>query len=100
MESEKKYFAGWWFWVLLLIIISIIALGALNVGQRVFGVAAERIIFENSIQRSQAEKTERSILESQLREIEVRLRDSTLTESERIDLKAHQANLRSRINSM
>lgn len=100
MDTEKKEFAGWWLWVLLLVIVSIGALSITGFGSRFLSVTADRVIFENSYQKSAADKAKQSALQSQLSEIEARLRSSNLTDEMRVDLEAQASGMRVQLNAL
>lgn len=100
IENEKKYFGGWWIWILLLVIFTMVALTALRAGGLVFWTAVEREVFEQSYQRSAAEQAKFNMLNAELTGAETRLRSGGLTASQRSDLEAQAAALRLQINAM
>lgn len=94
MEKEKKYFASWWFWVLFLVIITVIMLGGLKIAS----VIGERVVFEQSFQYKEARKTEIATFEAQLAEIERQLRSTTLEENVRVNFEAQALAIRIQLN--
>lgn len=94
IEKEKKYFAGWWLWVLLLIVIT----SVVGFGLRFTGVVGERIIFENSYQKDAADNAKRDMLEAELVGINARLRSGVLNETQRADLEANKAAVQFQLN--
>lgn len=83
METEKKYFAGWWAWVLVLLILTIIVFSGLYYAG-IFGrTVVERKVFEQSYQKKEADKEARTSYDAQLAILRSRLNDSTLTISEK-----------------
>ena len=94
MDEEKKDFAKWWLWVLLLIAITAIAFGGLKIA----GVIGERIVFEQSFQYKEARKTEIATFEAQLAEINRQLASTTLDENVRVNLEAQAASIRIQLN--
>ena len=97
MESEKKYFAGWWVWVLLLCIITGVVLTLLSYFGLIGKTIVERKVFENSYQYSEARKTESLTFRAQLAQIETKLTDPALDQSTRTNLEAQAAALRVQI---
>ena len=94
MEQGKKYFAGWWFWVLLLLVITAIIFG----GLRLAGVIGERVVFEQSFQYKEARKTEIATFEAQLAELERNLMSTSLDETTRTNFKAQASAIRIQLN--
>lgn len=56
--EDKRFFAGWWLWVVLLVVISAVVFGVLRYLGLFGQTVAERVIFENSFQYSEARKVE------------------------------------------
>jgi len=92
-DSEKKFLGKWWVWITFLIIVSSIAFGALKYLGIYGTTVAERIIFENSYQKTAADKKAKNIYSAQLAEIEYRL-NGELDDNVRSDLNAQAAMLR------
>ena len=84
MDQEKKHFAKWWLWVLLLIVTTVFVFG----GLRIAGVIGERVIFEQSFQYKEARKIEIVTFEAQLAEIELQLSFSDLDPQIRTNFEA------------
>lgn len=98
MEKEKKYVAGWWFWVLMLLIVSGVILTGLNYAG-IFGrTVMERKVFENSFQYSEARKSEIATFEAQLAEIDRKLMNSDLDGNTKVNLEAQASALRIQLN--
>lgn len=91
METEKKYYAGWFFWGLLLASIAgIILTGLSYLG--VFGqTVVERKVFENSFQYSESRKAEIATFEAQLAEIDGKLNNTNLDSDTRTNLEAQKS---------
>jgi hypothetical protein len=98
MEDEKKYFAGWWFWVLLIVIATGAILTGLNYAGLIGKTAVERVVFENSYQYSEARKTEIATYEAQLAEISSRLSGRELDSNVRANLEAQRSALNIQLN--
>ncbi len=98
MEQEKKYFAGWWLWVVFLIIISSIIFGVLNYIGLIGHTIVERKVFENSFQYSEARKSEIATFEAQLAEIDRKLSNPNLDPNTRTNLEAQAAAIRIQLN--
>lgn len=94
VDEEKRGFAKWWLWILLLIIISSVALFGLNAAGRLGNTVVEREVFEQSYQYTAAQRERIATFESQLAEIETRLSDSTLDDVTRRDLEAQRSAIR------
>ena len=99
MEQEKKYFAGWWFWVLLLIIDSGIIFAGLNYAGIIGRTVVERKVFEQSYQRSESLKSQIATYESQIVEIQSQLSRNDLDSSTRANLSAQLSSIRVMLNS-
>lgn len=94
MEHEKKYFAGWWLWVLLLLVISGTVFAAVGYAGLFSRTAVERIAFEHSYQRSEGIKQEIMIFEAAQAEIEAKLANPNLDPATRSNLEAEAAGIR------
>jgi hypothetical protein len=99
MEQEKKYFAGWWFWVLLLIIVSAIIFAGLNYAGIIGRTVVERKVFEQSYQRSEALKSQIATYEAQIVEIQLQLSRGDLDSSTQANLNAQLSSIRVMLNS-
>lgn len=94
IDQDKKWFGGWWLWILLLIIVTSVA----GFGLRYAGIFGERIIFENSYQKHSADDARQSGLEAELVGITARLRAGGLTQSQQADLEAQKASVTYQLN--
>jgi hypothetical protein len=92
---SKRFFGGWWLWVLFLLVISIITF----FGLRMAGVIGERIVFENSFQYSESVKAEIATFEAQLAEIDRQLSNSELDKQTRENLEAQAAGIRIKLST-
>ena len=90
--SEKTEFAGWWLWVLGLVIISIIALAALNAAGILTRTVVERKVFEQSYQKQEGDRERLATFRAQLAEIETRL-SGQIDETTRSNLEAQRSAL-------
>lgn len=95
IEEEKKYFASWWLWCLLLIVIAFIIFG----GLRITGIIGERVVFEQSYQYKEARKSEIVVFESQLTQIDIQLSNPDLDNTTRSDLEAQKAAITIQLNA-
>ena len=93
METEKKYFGGWWVWILVLIIPTILIFTALNYAGIIGHTIVEREVFENSFQYSESRKSEIATYEAQLSEISAQLSFDIDTQT-RAQLEAQAASIR------
>ena len=94
MEKEKKYFAGWFFWILLIMIVAGIVLTSLNYVGLIGKTVVERKVFENSFQYSEARKSAVAGYQAQLVEIDRKLMSPTLNTQTRTTLEAQASGLR------
>lgn len=97
MDQDKRYFAGWWFWLLGLIIVGSIAMWALHAAGIIGTTVVEREVFERSFQYSEARKAEIATYEAQLAEIEEKLASTTISQETRDDLEAQRSAIRIRL---
>jgi biopolymer transport protein ExbB/TolQ len=99
MEKEKKYLGGWWFWIILLMIISGLILTGLNYAGIIGRTVVEREVFEQSYQRSESLKSEIAAYESQLVEINSQLSRSDLDAGTRANLESQTSSIRVMLNT-
>lgn len=93
IEYEKRYLASWWFWVLLLVVVSSGVLGVASYAGLFGQTVAKRVIFENSFQYKEARKSEIITYNAQLEQINIQLSNPNLTEDERVNLEAQKASI-------
>jgi len=88
MEQYKKYFGGWFVWIVFLFIIT----GIIFIGLSYFGIIGktivERKVFENSYQKQEADKTASTVYDSQLSMLRARLNNPSLTPGNRAEILA------------
>ena len=89
--SEKTEFAGWWMWVLLLVVISAPVLGILNYAGMIGRTVVEREVFERSYQYTAAVAAQIALYEAQLAEL------AAMPETP--GLRAQKAGIRIRLNT-
>ncbi len=98
MDEEKKEFAGWWLFLLIILIITSVVLWELGALGKISNTFLERKVFENSLQYSEAKKSEISLYESQLQEIENQI--NITKDSNTLDhLQAQAASIRIQLNT-
>ena len=73
MEKEKKYFGGWWVWVLFLSIITLAILFAFSSGALFLGKKVERAVLVNSHQYIEGMEQRGAIMQANLAEAQARL---------------------------
>ncbi len=88
MEAEKKYFGGWFMWIVFLMIGAGIVFGGLRSVGMIGQTVVERKIFENSYQKSEADKMARVTYDSQLAILRARLGNHELYNGARIEIQA------------
>ena len=99
IDPEKKFVAQWWFWIVLLIVLTVPIMFGLRAAGIIGKTALERKVFEHSYQRSEAKKSAISTYEAQLAEIEAKLLNPQLSESSKANLKAQMASIRIMLNA-
>ena len=91
---QKRYFTGWWFWFILMMVFSIIVF----TGLRYFGIIGqtivEREVFKRSYQYTEANKSAANTYTAQLTEINNQLARSDLDPGVRADLESQAASIR------
>lgn len=93
-KQERREFGRWWMWILLLVLVSTLILGATGQLGRVVDVVIQREVFENSFQYDQAREKEISTYDAQIAELEGRLLNPNLTESTRTEIEAQLSQLK------
>lgn len=91
MDSEKKEFARWWLWVLLLVVLSALVFGGLHYAGVLGHTVVEREVFENSYQRSAGTKQQIATFEAELARLRARLNNPNLSEGTRAEIEAQIA---------
>lgn len=99
VEKEKREFAGWWFWILMLLVITSIIFAGLKYMGVIGGTVVERVTFENSFQYSEAVKAQIANDEAVIAEIEGKLLNPNLDENTRYNLNAQVSAARVRIST-
>lgn len=92
-NGEKREFAGWWLWVLLLIVLSIGVLSLTGAGSVLFRTAVEREVYEQSYQYTAGQKAKIAEFEAQMDEINRQLSGS-IDDTTRQNLEAQAAAIR------
>lgn len=87
MDQDKKHFASWWFWVLMLIVITSVILGMTGTFGKIFGVMVEREVLVRSHQYKEARNSEMATYEAQIAELEGQLNRSDLSEGEKAKIE-------------
>lgn len=93
MEYEKKYFAGWWLWIVLLLVIT----GGIFAALKPFGMWWDRQVMLESHQYKEARNTELMAYQAQLAEINSRL-SREKDENVRNDLLSQKSMLNQQIS--
>lgn len=87
-NKEKREFAAWWLWVLLLLVISIPVLFALNSFGLMGKTVVKRIVFEQSYQRKAGDDAKMSIFKAQRASLKRQLQRSDITSAQRSNFEA------------
>ncbi len=88
--GEKKIVGGWWLWILLLFVVTIVVISALNYADILNSTVVKRKVFENSFQYSEARRTEIVTFEAQLAEINNQLLSDFLDPATRSNLESQR----------
>lgn len=88
MDKEKKYVGKWWLWILFLLIISVIVFGVLNYVGLIGKTFVERKVFEQSYQKSEADKTANTVYSAQIAQLKGKLNNPDLNAGTRAEIKA------------
>lgn len=100
IDKEKRFFGGWWMWILLLIAISIPVFWMLGGAGLLGRTILERKIFEQSYQKQAGDSAKAKIFRAQLAEIDRKLQSTNLSEDQRQALEAKAAAIRIQLNSI
>jgi len=73
IDSDKKALGAWWVWILFLMVVSIAVLGFTGTIGKWAGTFAERKIYEESYQRSEAFKARIATYKAQMAMIKSKL---------------------------
>lgn len=88
MEQEKKYVAGWWVWVVILMVGTAIVFAGLNFMGVIGKTIVERKVFESSYQKHEADKDAFTTYSAQLAQLRAKLRNPELSQGTKIEIKA------------
>lgn len=88
MEKDKKYFGGWWIWIVFLIIATGIVFTGLSYTGIIGRTIVERKIFENSYQKRAADEDAVTTYDAQMSLLRRKLNSSNLSVEERNNLQA------------
>lgn len=88
MDEEKKYIGKWWIWILFLLIISIIVVSILNYVGLIGKTFVERKVFEQSYQKSEADKTAKTAYSAQIALLRGKLNNTNLDSGTKAEIKA------------
>lgn len=100
MEAEKRYFGGWWIWILVLIVLTLIVLFGLRSAGLIGWTIVERKVFEESYQKKAGDSAKLATFKAQRLSIEIQLRRTDLTAAERTDLEAQLAAINIQIGAL
>lgn len=96
--NEKRYVFGWWLFGGVLLILSAMVTTGLHYAGVFTGTVVERKVFENSYQYSEARKTEQLEYQATLSQIEAKLANPELSETDRTNLNAQKSAIEIRLN--
>jgi uncharacterized membrane protein len=98
--SEKTEFAGWWVWILMLLVLSVIMFTGLSYVGLIGKTVIQRKVFEQSYQRQAGDQAKLNTFLSSKAEIEAQLSRNDLSSAQRADYLAQLAAIRVQINSL
>jgi hypothetical protein len=93
-KVSKVSVTGWFFFILVLVIVAGVTLTALSYAGVIFRTKLERKVFEESYQFKAGQRQKISIFEAQLAEINAQLGDPSLTPGQKYQLKSKRAAIR------
>lgn len=99
IDEEKREFARWWLWILGLIIVTAVAIGALNYVGIIGKTAVEREVFEESYQYTAGQRQKIATYEAQLAEINSKLSDPNLDDATRKNLEAQKSSIKIQLDT-
>lgn len=99
MDKEKKDVGKWWVWIFFLIVMSVLVLTGLRYFGLIGGTIVERVVFENSMQYTEARKTQIATFEAQLIEINGQLSNPSLEAGTRHNLETSASVIRVQLNA-
>lgn len=89
-KEERAYATRWVLWGIAMLVVAVVALGLTGFAGRWIGVTGDRIIFDSSYQKHEADRARIEALEAEAVQIGARLDDPTgLSDSEIADLRAN-----------
>ncbi len=97
--SEKKSFAGWWIFILVLLVVTIGVLGATGVAGRIVDVVVEREVFERSFQYQEGKSDQIATYRAQMAELEGHLANPELSAGGRANINAQLSAIRIQLNT-
>ncbi len=98
-DSEKRDVGKWWMFIMLLLVVSGVILGGIRFLGLYGGTVAERVIFENSYQYSEARKREIATYEATLAELRAQLARPNLTPSTRAQIEVQMSAVTIQLNA-
>lgn len=93
VDPEKRLFAGWWFWILLLLVATGAVVGTCQYVGMFGHTVAERVIYKNSFQYKEARESELATFDAQLAQIRTKLSNPNISDDERSTLEAQRASI-------
>lgn len=88
METEKKYFGGWWVWVVFLFIVTAIVLFGMNSIGIIGKTVVERKVFENSYQKQASDNDALTTYSAQLAQLRAKLNNPNLDDGTKVEIQA------------
>lgn len=97
--GEKAEFGGWWIFILGLVIVSVVILGALGYAGKFTGTVVERKVFEQSYQRSESYKERIATLEASLVELRAREQQPNLSDNTKAEIATQISAITAQLNA-
>lgn len=94
MDQEKKEVGGWWMWILMLTVVSIIVFTGLSYFGIIGKTIVERKVFENSYQYTAGQRQMIATYEAQLAELNTKLANPELDATTRSNMEGQVSAIR------
>ena len=91
VSQEKREVGGWWIWITVLLLASVVLFGGARMVGLVGETAIERAVFTNSYQKAASDSQQARTWRAQLAEIDTRLTGMAADDPARAGLEAQRS---------